>query len=406
MMKNQSYLITKNEQDCCGCAACAYACPAGCITMVEDSLGFQIPLVDEISCINCGLCFKRCPMTKVENLKSKNHLECYGAYSLDRNSLVNSSSGGISFLLGQHALEHGYVVYACTSNRENVRHVRIDTTDELRKTQGSKYVQSDIRQIYSQIKADLDDGRHILFVGLPCQCAALKSSFQSDENLLLVDLVCEGVPNRRMYCEFLDALEAETGQRVMDFRFRDKRSGWSKNNPVVVGGNGEPVKKQHYSYYYYYYYLFIHGLILRNSCYACPFACPERVGDITLGDYWGVESTNLGYTSAEIMGGISSVIVNSEKGLEVMKSVSEFADMRPCSFMSIAQSNNCLNRPTSVDRSARKAVELAYLESGVEGLITQYSKLFTGVSHLLAAVSARVPYKIKIIAKRIANKHV
>lgn len=49
-----------DKTKCCGCTACASACPKNCISMQCDGEGFLYPVVDVDSCVNCGLCERVC----------------------------------------------------------------------------------------------------------------------------------------------------------------------------------------------------------------------------------------------------------------------------------------------------------------------------------------------------------
>lgn len=398
-----SYLNTGRAADCTGCGACAYVCPTSAIQMAEDACGFVCPEVDESACVHCGRCAAACHMNDPVSLRRGAPVACYGAIERDAGSLRQSASGGIATVLSLEAVEAGGVVYGCVANREDVRHERMADTTSLERAQGSKYVQSDVSRVLSPLEDDIKAGRAVTFIGTPCQCAAVRRLFGDSESLTTVDLVCEGVPSQRMYADFLNDLERERGERVTDFRFRDKRGGWSTKNAVVLGEGGKPLDEQPHSYYYYYYWLFSKALILRDSCYECPYACGERVGDVTVGDFWGVETAGLGYGLSDFEAGISCVLVNSERGAEAIKSISSGVELRPCEERTISRANAALRHPSTCDSEERKTVLAAYAERGASGMRGEYERLFGPGERRRADAAANMPLAVRVLAKRVFN---
>ena len=398
-MTRESHLKTKRSEDCTGCGACAYVCPTGAIAMVEDACGFEYPGVDESKCLNCGRCLRACHMNISDELKRDEPLACYGAIDKDTESLRRSASGGVAAALSRSSVEKGGAVYGCVADREDVHHERLADQDSLCRAQGSKYVQSDLSRAYEPLEADLKAGRDVLFVGTPCQCASMRTLFGKHENLTTVDLVCEGVPSRRMYKDFLDDLERERGEKVTVFRFRDKRGGWSTKNAVVLGEGGRILDKQPHSYYYYYYYLFTRALILRDSCYECPYACVNRVGDVTIGDFWGVETAGLGYGLKDFKGGVSCALANSERGCEGLKGAQ--LKLKSCNRDFIVRSNGCLKKPSAASKELRGLILDKHAELGADGMRGEYEKLFTAKAKLKADVAASIPLVLRTALKRV-----
>lgn len=397
-MSVESYLTTNNAKDCTGCGACAFACPAGAIVMAEDSCGFEYPKIDEDKCVHCDKCLRSCHMRGSDELKRDLPFSCYGAIDGDDTSLRQSASGGVATALSRRAVDAGGVAYGCVAEREDVHHARLADRKSLARAQGSKYVQSDLSRAYALMQDDLKAGKGVLFVGTPCQCAAVRALFGRYDNLFTVDLVCEGAPSRRMYADFLDDLEAERGERVADFRFRDKRGGWSTKNAVVVGGDGHVLEKQPHSNYYYYYWMFSKALILRDSCYECPYACGERVGDVTVGDLWGAETVGLGYGLKELEAGISCALVNTERGRAALEDAG--LDLRECALHAISRSNGCLERPSVCDKDVRGRVLAAYAKDGAIGMRREYERAFDSKARIKAAIAANMPLPLRVVLKR------
>lgn len=161
---------TKN---CCGCAACVLRCPKQCITMHEDEEGFLYPHVDEVSCIDCGLCEKICPVINQD--AECIPLHTYAAKNKNEAQRLRSSSGGIFVLLAEHIISEGGVVFGARFDANwEVEHGYAETWDELAPFMRSKYVQSRIGNTYQEAEAFLKAGRKVLFTGTSCQIAGLK----------------------------------------------------------------------------------------------------------------------------------------------------------------------------------------------------------------------------------------
>lgn len=175
---------------------------------------------------------------------------------------------------------------------------------------GSKYVQSLVSQTFIQVRDDLLEGRSVLFSGTPCQIAGLQSYLELQEvsgDLLLVDLVCHGVPSPQVWADHVRLTEARLGEQVVNYRFRDKRLGWRQSRSVASTDSQECADIGVFAFQE----LFNSNLILRPSCSECPWASLDRPGDITLGDYWGVERH---YPEIDDNGGVSLVLTCTSVG--------------------------------------------------------------------------------------------
>lgn len=305
-------VANKKKKDCCGCNACAEICPKHCIEMKEDKKGFFYPSVNSGLCVGCGLCVNVCPFEK-EHDEYNYPITAYAAWNTDRNTYLRSSSGGAAFVFSKFILENNGVVYGCSSNGLDISHIRIDNIDELYRLQGSKYVQSDIRGIFSQIKIDLKKSISVLFIGTPCQVLGLKNYIKHvPENLYLIDLICHGVPSQQMLQEhFAYVLKSHS---VVHLSFRKGQIFCIE----LKGKDGIIYSSE--SHKDLYYRAFLNGISYRASCYQCPFASLKRVSDMTIGDFWGLQDvTSFPLKNDE---GVSLLLPLSEKGkmlIEVVK---------------------------------------------------------------------------------------
>ena len=224
---------------CTGCRACENVCSQKAITFHENIKGFSYPKISVDLCINCGMCKKNC----VVNYQHK-HLEkgkVYACWNVNKKERLDSTSGGIFRLLSEKILDEGGIVYgAGFDNNMVVHHMRIEEKKNLYKLLGSKYVQSDIKGIYQKVRADLENGKKVLFSGVACQVSALKNYLKKDyDNLLCVDILCHGVPSPLVFRDYLKYMEKKYKSDVQKVNFRYKRPGWSVFSMRLDFKNGQ-----------------------------------------------------------------------------------------------------------------------------------------------------------------------
>lgn len=274
----------ENEIDCCGCSACEQACPIHAITMHRDKLGFDYPVVNEKACINCKACDKVCPIKKDSEERIPKHV--YAVKSKNKEERIVSSSGGVFSILAKDTLAKGGTVYGASfDNNWNVHHIRVKNETELHFLRGSKYVQSTIGTTFKQVQKDLQDEIPVLFSGTPCQIAGLLRFLNKKySNLITVDVACHGVPNPRIWEDYLKSVSSNV--KIENITFRDKATGWSNFSfSITLSGKQYTQKAWKHPYMC----LFLHDFILRPSCHACRFRNGKCGSDITIADYWGIE---------------------------------------------------------------------------------------------------------------------
>ena len=303
----------KKKTACCGCNACAEICPRHCIRMVEDAKGFLYPQVDANDCTECGLCEKVCPLD-TRNIALQPPQKAYAAWNKNREEHLASSSGGAAYVLASYMLEINVVVYGCAANGTNVRHIRVDAASDLNQLQGSKYVQSDVRNIFGHVKNDLRQQRPVLFIGTPCQVAGLKNYMRTvPPHLYLVDLICHGVPSLKMLSEHIAPISK--GKEITDLSFRE-----GTRFMMSVRGKDFSYKRAPY-WKDAYMRSFMDGFTYRPSCYHCPYATPSRASDVTIGDFWGLDDG--AERPAEKHRGISVLLPCTEKGFQLIHAAKE-----------------------------------------------------------------------------------
>ena len=373
-----------NPADCCGCTACASACPHDAITMRPDALGFLYPQTDETKCVNCGLCEKVCAFN--DSYDKSLNLDtpiAYAARHKDMNEVESSRSGAAFIAISDYILENGGVVYgAGYTDHFRVVHKRAINKEERNEFKGSKYVQSDLNTVFRQVKKDLQNGQTVLFSGTPCQTAGLNSFISKHlrKNLILVDIVCHGVPGPYLWRDYIAFLEKKHGASICWVNFRDKQAyGWQAHRETFkfVNGGGQKMS---------FTFLFYKHIMFRKSCEKCPYTNLKRPSDITLADFWGWEKTDAKLNRDNK--GISLILLNTEKGKELFDAVKDKMNISPVNLQNCLQGN--LIRPTKADPQ-RDKFEYDYSRKGFKYVYYKYGE-------------EGWRYKTSILWKRIKNK--
>ncbi|MBR1719170.1 MAG: Coenzyme F420 hydrogenase/dehydrogenase, beta subunit C-terminal domain, partial [Phocaeicola sp.] len=232
--------IGKKEQ-CCGCNVCGDICPKNAISYKYDNEGFLYPHIDNTKCVDCSLCEQVCPMiSKVNNLGRSNKPKVYAAYSKNEMIRLDSTSGGIHSVLALQMYDRKSYVSGAVYNEDfSVSHIVSDNKNLLPKIRSSKYIQSDSRGIYIQIKKLLDNNKKVFFCGTPCQVQALYKFLKKDyDDLTTCDFVCRGVNSPKVFHSYIDMLERQYKSKVKEIKFKAKKWGWHNFSMRIDFENG------------------------------------------------------------------------------------------------------------------------------------------------------------------------
>ncbi|MCI6997384.1 MAG: Coenzyme F420 hydrogenase/dehydrogenase, beta subunit C-terminal domain [Eubacterium sp.] len=333
----------RNKQDCCGCTACASACPKACITMTADSEGFQYPVIDKEKCIDCHNCEKKCPVLGQEKVVASPDLDkaevirraLAAAESLPEASVCflkdeklrrQSTSGGMFTALAHYALELGGIVCGVILDDEQmVVHSFAENEAELAKMRRSKYVQSNQDGVYQSINEILKQGRLVLYTGTPCQVAGLKSYLGCEyENLITVDVFCHGVGSPLYWEKYLQYISQKMKSPIKEVCFREKTYGYNSACQAVYFQNGKSIHRGHDDDLYW--TAFSKNYIYRPSCYACAFKSVNHVSDFTVGDFWNAGGLSEQFRAAN---GCSLVLCHSEKAIQILEAIRPSLETTP-----------------------------------------------------------------------------
>lgn len=406
-MERQIPVLFDSKEDCCGCGACENICPKNAVTMEEDEYGYLFPQINSALCIRCNSCVRVCGYKK--DNQGLVPIRSYGVINTSKETIMNSASGGAFSALAEEVLDDGGVVFGCCSNyvdgKIHPEHIMITQSQELPLLQGSKYVQSRIGLIYRKVKESLKSGKTVLFSGTPCQIDALYSFLGSrdSEKLYTVDIICHGVPNARLFQDYIQQVEEKHKISVEQFYARDKSKGWGSFEYAIdyrdTSGTAGRISK--FARCSSYYWLFLNGVIYRENCYSCKYACSKRISDITIGDYWGIMQEHPEVNSDRHFhpqNGVSCVMINTERGAELFEKAKNRFKTVESEFNKIQRHNDQLRRP-AVKHSGREEVLELYRKSGYHAVEKWYRK-HIGMKYIIYTLWNKFPVGARKLLKK------
>lgn len=378
---------------CTGCAACANSCPKKLIHMEPDAEGFLRPMVQEKGCIDCGSCENSCPILHPMCYQSNEptEIKAFCAQYRDEPVRLASTSGGVFTALCEWVFQRKGIVFgAAYDDSYQVVHTRVDDKEELDKLRTAKYAQSKIGDCYTEIKQLLSNGCYVLFSGTPCQVAGLSAFLGKEyERLILVDVICHGVPSPAVWHEYI-RYRCQTdaqGAAPASINLRSKISGWPSYSVSFEYKNGAiynaPNSKDPFIR------AFVGDLCLRPSCYNCKFKGLHRNCDFTLGDYWGVWDQEPAFNDGK---GTSLVLVHSKKGELIWNQLNDALRYKRVEAESALSGN-------------QSALQFSVMPSGRETFMSHYTQqdFKELVDHLCSIPSPNRQPVWKRILKKIAR---
>lgn len=369
----------ENSVDCSGCTACVHICPQQCISFNPDSEGFYYPLVDTDKCTDCGLCDRVCPVLHWRKQPKEATPAVYAATIGDKEILLNSASGGAFSVFANWVITEGGVVFGAIYDQQfKVVHGKAETTAELSKLRGSKYVQSDLGTIYLEIKKLLKEGRNVLFTGVPCQVAGLKLYLRKDyQHLYCADLICHGVPSPKVFADYINFVQRKKKLSGINMRWKGL---WKNSSCKLFYKDGTSVVDMTWRN------LYAKGVMDRPSCHQCEFTHFNRVGDITIADYWGIEKVHPEFFNEK---GVSLMLINTLKGKQLFDVVKQHL---------LIQSSSCSKciQPRLIDppqpSPSRNQFWEDYERMDFERIIRKYAGY--GWTNRMITIPKRIVYKL------------
>lgn len=334
--------ITIVQELCYGCRSCEQICPKHCIIIEPDGEGFLYPHVQEKQCVECGLCLRACPVEQEK--EHRNHPQSVWALrNKNVEQVMESASGGAADLATEIILQKKGIVYGAAYDKDLVvKHIKVEDETARNALQSSKYVQSDINNCYSKAEKSLSDGKMVLFTGTPCQIAGLYAYLGGDKpGLYTLDVICHGVPSPKLFEKYLEYQAQKMKSKVIYFNFRSKaKRGWGTQYLIKTKTKTKTkiLALDRYGKH------FILGDCYRRCCYQCAYSNMKRTGDITVGDFWGIEQSHPEFFSEK---GVSVVFVNSDKGVELFQQMKKMAYVMPVTIEEGMKKQGNLLKPTN-----------------------------------------------------------
>lgn len=362
--------LFENKNECCGCTACMNICPQKAIRMEKDEEGFLYPVVDQEKCIECGLCKKVCAFQKGYNVEgSLKKVEVYATKNKSDEIRMHSSSGGMFYTISKYVLSKGGLVYGVIfDNNFHAVHIRTDSIDGIKKMMGSKYSQSELGNIYNDVKKDLKDGKLVLFTGTPCQVGGLNKFLQNIDKtkLILVDIVCHGTPSPKLFQDYISFIEKTKKKKVKEYYHRSKKLGWEHNEEVIYDdGKDDYTSRLSQTWKR----IFYTDLCLRPSCYSCKYTNITRPGDITIADFWGLEQFDNEFVDKK---GVSLTLINTTKGQNIFNEISNDLISRKRKMAEAILKNPQLRELRKINMNKRNEFWNDYKNKGFKYIANKY----------------------------------
>lgn len=351
-------MIDKIEKELCtGCNACFNICPVNCIDMKVDSQGFRYPSVDYDKCIKCKKCINACPSyNKINTSNQYQEPKIYAAWSLDEKTRFTSTSGGLFTEFAKDVVaDGGLVVGAIYNDKHQVNHYMTDNVNGIRKLKQSKYVQSDIVDIFKTIKKELDSGKELVFCGSPCQVAGLINFLKKHYiNLITLDFVCRGTNSPKAYGKYIEMLEKNYGSKVKRVWFKNKKHGWNRFSTKIEFSSGKTYIKDRHNDIYMRGYI-EENLYIRPCCEKCQYKTFPRVSDITMGDFWGIGVSD---PSLDPDKGTSLIMINSEKGVKLFNNIKKRIYYKESDIVTAIKGNGAIIKSVVRNPNTEKFLEM------------------------------------------------
>ena len=334
-----------SKQKCTGCGACVSNCPKQCISMARDNLDNVYPVIDSDACVECGLCLDNCPAEKP--VKKNQPIKAYAGWNCDRKIRSSGASGGMASGIYSFFQSKGYICYGVESDKGKSFFSKAGINEDASlKFRNSKYVYTQVGEVIGDLASELKSGHKVCCIGLPCQIAAIRKSFEKrfSDSLFLVDIICHGVSSDEYLKQHIAS--KSHGRVVQKVMFRNPLFDTEKFHFTLEDDKGvfydkTPNQPDEYQLGYH------KGIIYRDNCYNCNYACANRVGDVTIADYWGLGKTiPFEYDKANV----NLVYACTDKGLnELIEMVKAgYVDLVERPVEESLKTQGQLNKPTPV----------------------------------------------------------
>ncbi len=363
------------QSECCGCFACKEICPEGAIKMVRNHEGFYYPQVND-SCIHCNLCVDAC--IKLEHPQTvifePDYPKAYCAINNIDELRKQTTSGGVFPLIAQYVIEQkkGVVVGAAYDEDLNVVPTIATNMEQVKAFYGMKYVKAELEGVYPKVKQALENNQYVVYTGLPCECAGLKAFLQKDyEKLFIIDKLCRSAPSPKVFKKYVEFINNKYNSKVTNIRFRDKSKGWLiyKTSIVFEFADRKPLIANTRRNNYFRNYM--NDNISMPGCSKCSFLVRNRVGDMTLGDFWGIDKVAIDMFDNN---GASLVLVNTKKGADMLSIIKDQLRIKQTTIGQAFKYNN--KKPMKITKERNQIFQRLDVQE-INDLLKEFNDLKT-----------------------------
>ena len=244
---------------------------------------------------------------------------------------------------------------------------------------------------------------YVLFTGTPCQVSGLLSYLgKYNEKLITIDLICHGVPSQAVFSSYIEKLKMKLGlaknEEVQTYGFR-RLDGWGFAPSITTTIN--PGCKL-YGINSLYMSAFEKAATFRRSCYTCHYAKTNRVGDFSIGDFWGLGCYGTSFKH-DTSKGVSLLMVNSEKGRAIFNALGNdnFYELR--TLDEAAAGNHNLTKASRMPNN-RDAIISAFLDNkrSLDDIEKDYHLINRSLKKRLSTLSEQLG--IYDIIKKLYNR--
>lgn len=363
-----------DENNCTSCMACYASCHFEAINLQENKLGVLLPKIDVSKCSGCGKCQSIC--NSIKRIEFNKIKECYACYTKNKSDIQTVTSGGAATVFTKAVIKENGYVFGTTYDFDP-KVIKIEKIEDVEKLKGSKYVYSYPNKIYADVLNELIKGSTCLFIGTPCQIAAVKAYCKKhSENLICVDLICHGAPPFKYLQDWINKNAHFKDIKTVSFRGKDDYKLVMQNDRC----NTEYIAQQNEDLYF---TAFSQSLIHREVCYSCPYATEKRVSDITIGDFWGLDVNALGGYS----GKKSVVLINTDKGKRFFEKIKNDMVYEKREISEAVNGNKMLRHPT-LKHIDREKFEKNYANThdfykAVKKTSIRYNMIFNKIKNII-----------------------
>lgn len=369
------------DKNCYGCKACKDICPQNAIKFEKNDEGFEVPVIDKSKCVNCKLCSKVCVYL---NEKKENDIsetdKIKIAYRKENKEFKTYTSSGVFSALAKKIIDcNGYVAGCVWNENMEAKHVISNDINMIKKMACSKYVQSDMGNLYIEIKEKLENENIVLFSGTPCQVASIKNYFKEYKNLYTVGIVCHGTPSPEIWKLYKEKLEKKYKGKMINANFRYKgKYGWITPFTRYEFDNNKIIEKLSFTEDEYV-IAFGEDILHRNTCYTCKYKGTNSNADLIIGDFWGCSNEILRKSKNK---GVSAIIVHTKLGNEMIEYINDEFIFEDIGIKDMIRENPPVLKPVNYNlkrddffKEYKKNKNIEYLSIGMNGVKYKIKKI-------------------------------